>query len=176
MARRQFDANAILADLLRRGGGRRFDFCIDGRGQWFYQGSRIERPEMVKLFASVLRRAEDGSYWLVTPVEQGQIEVADVPFVIPAMATDGSGRARTITFIDNLERRHRLALPGQLRLRESAAASGLVPYFRLADGLEARLMQSVFYELAELAEPAPDDPDRLGIWSAGQFFELAPAA
>ena len=37
-------------------------------GTWFYHGSPIGRKPLVKLFASVLRREENGEYWLVTPV------------------------------------------------------------------------------------------------------------
>src|SRR4029077_19136683 len=40
-------------------------------GTWFYRGSPIGRIALVKLFASVLRREQDGSYWLVTPAERG---------------------------------------------------------------------------------------------------------
>ena len=36
-------------------------------GDWLYRGSPIHRMPLVKLFASVLRREADGSYWLVTP-------------------------------------------------------------------------------------------------------------
>lgn len=176
MARRPFDANVILADLLRSGTGRRFDFRIDARGDWFYQGSRIDRPEMVKLFASILRRAEDGSYWLITPVEQGRIEVDDAPFVIQSMTTEGDGHARQVTFIDNIERHHRLTRPGQLTMRQSSVAAGTVPYLTLNDGLDARLTQSVFYELADSAEEAPESPDSFGIWSGGHFFSLGAAS
>ena len=49
-------------------------------GTWFYQGSPINRLPLVKLFASVLRREDDGEYWLVTPVERGRVPVEDVPF------------------------------------------------------------------------------------------------
>ena len=42
--------------------------------------------------------------------------------------------------------------------------------------LEAKLTRPVFYELVELAEPSPDDPDVLGVWSQGVFFPIGPAA
>ena len=41
--------------------------------------------------------------------------------------------------------------------------------------LEAKLTRPVFYELVDLAEPSPDDPDMLGVWSQGAFFPLGPA-
>ena len=49
-------------------------------GTWFYRGTPIARQRLVKLFASVLRREDDGSYWLVTPVERGRIVVEDAHF------------------------------------------------------------------------------------------------
>src|SRR3712207_9260873 len=45
----------------------------------------IGRKELVCLFASVLKRERDGSYWLETPVERGRIEVEDAPFVAVEM-------------------------------------------------------------------------------------------
>ena len=61
-------------------------------GSWHYQGSPIKRIELVRLFASVLRRDADGSYWLVTPVERGLIEVEDAPFVGVELEVEGGGR------------------------------------------------------------------------------------
>ena len=58
-------------------------------GTWYYRGSPIGRLPLVKLFASVLRREDDGSYWLVTPAERGRVEVEDAPFL--AVAVDGEG-------------------------------------------------------------------------------------
>ena len=55
----------------------------------------------------------------------------------------------------------------------SEVAPGPVPYLRVRDRLEARLVTSVYYDLAELAEPGPPD-GRLGVWSAGRFFPLEP--
>ena len=57
------------------------DMRIARDGTWFYRGSPIARQRLVKLFASVLRREDDGSYWLVTPVERGRVSVEDAPFL-----------------------------------------------------------------------------------------------
>src|SRR5271168_4640056 len=68
-------------------GGRQKSICgrIDMRiardGKWFYHGTPIPRKEMVCLFASTLTRRPDGSYWLVTPCEEAEIEVEDAPFL-----------------------------------------------------------------------------------------------
>src|ERR1700690_1324488 len=67
------------------------DMRIARDGTWFYRGSPITRPRLVKLFASVLRREDDGSYWLVTPVERGRVSVEDAPFVAVELTSEGEG-------------------------------------------------------------------------------------
>src|SRR6516162_11777009 len=56
-------------------------FLIRRDGTWLYRGSPINRKELVCLFASVLKREADGSFWLETPAERGRIEVEDAPFI-----------------------------------------------------------------------------------------------
>ena len=76
---------------------------IDRQGRWFYHGSPINRKEMVCLFASVMHRAKDGSYLLITPGEMGRIQVEDVPFMAVEMFTAGSGREKVISFRTNMD-------------------------------------------------------------------------
>ena len=145
-------------------------------GTWRYRGSPIERIELVKLFASVLRREPDGSYWLVTPVERGRIEVDDVPFVAIELAAQGVGRARTVRLRTNVDEWLTLGPDHPLRLRravDAAAQAGPVPYVEVRAGLEARLARAVYYELVELGEERLDgDRQRFGVWSDGVFFTL----
>ena len=145
-------------------------------GTWRYRGSPIERLELVKLFASVLRRDPDGSYWLVTPVERGRIEVDDVPFVAVELATQGVGSARTVRLRTNVDQWLTLGPDHPLRLRrpvDSAGDAGPVPYVEVRAGLEARLARPVYYELVELGEERLDGArQRFGVWSDGVFFAL----
>ena len=53
---------------------------IDRSGVWHYNGSVVDRPRMVALFSSVLRR-EGEQYFLVTPAEKLHITVERAPFV-----------------------------------------------------------------------------------------------
>jgi uncharacterized protein len=149
---------------------------ITSDGAWHYRGSPIERVELVKLFASVLQREPDGSYWLVTPVERGRIEVDDVPFVAVELASEGSGPSRTVRLRTNLDEWLTLGPDHPLRLRRSvdgAAEAGPVPYVEVRAGLEARLVRPVYYELVELGEERPEgDRQRFGVWSDGAFFAL----
>lgn len=174
MARKPFDPEAILEAVIRgeRGCGD-FSLRIDRDGTWRYQGSPIGRLPLVKLFASVLRRGPDGHYWLVTPAEQGRIEVEDAPFVAVELRAEGSGREQRLSFRTNLDEWVTLGEDRPLRL--APAGDALVPYITVRDGLEARLDRPVFYHLVEFAEPAPEDGGTLGVWSRGRFFPLGPA-
>jgi hypothetical protein len=141
-------------------------------GTWFYRGSPISRQPLVKLFASVLRREPDGSYWLVTPAERGRIEVEDVPFLAVALTAEGEGHAQRLIFRTNLDEFVTAGPDHPLRV-ETAASGGLVPYILVRDGLEARLARPVFYELVELGtEERLDAVAEFGVWSEGMFFRL----
>jgi hypothetical protein len=56
------------------------DMRIARDGTWFYLGTPIGRPAMVRLFSTILRRDPEG-FVLVTPVEKVGITVDDAPFV-----------------------------------------------------------------------------------------------
>ena len=45
------------------------DMRIARDGTWFYEGTPIGRPALVRLFSTILKR-EAGKYFLVTPVEK----------------------------------------------------------------------------------------------------------
>ena len=63
-----------------------FDIRIDRDGQWFHRGSTIGRDKIAKLFSTVLHYDPNSKdYWLITPVEQGRIEVEDVLYRHPAV-------------------------------------------------------------------------------------------
>jgi hypothetical protein len=79
------------------------DMRIARDGTWYYGGSAINRIPLVKLFASVLRREGDGSYWLVTPAERGHVVVEDVPFIAVAVEMQGAGRDQRLIFRTNLD-------------------------------------------------------------------------
>lgn len=148
------------------------DHCGDSEmriaadGTWFHQGSPIGRPAMVRLFSSVLRREEDGSYVLVTPVEKLSIEVERTPFRALAVKSEGSGKERSLAFqIDHAD--PVIAGPDH-PLTFAADLDGTVPRLRVRGGLEAALERPVYYELAELALQEGGDPP--GLWSNGAFF------
>jgi hypothetical protein len=151
---------------------RDLDMRIARDGTWYYRGSPINRPALVKLFASVLRREDDGSYWLVTPVERGRVVVEDAPFIAVALDVEGEGRSQHLIFRSNLD--EIVAAGPEHGLRIETAADGTpAPYILVRPGLEARLARPVFYELADLgAEETIDGETKFGVWSDGMFFEL----
>jgi len=158
------------------GTGPRLPFCGDfairiGRdGTWYYQGTPIGRKPLVKLFASVLRREADGTYWLVTPAERGRIVVDDAPFVAVECEPKGRGREQVLAFRTNLDEWVEAGPERPLRVAESAGEPS--PYVLVRPGLEALIARPVYYQLAELAVPDPEDPQALGLWSKGRFFRL----
>src|SRR5689334_20445331 len=91
---KQFRQPVLLGDL---------DMRIARDGTWFYRGTPINRVPLVKLFASVLRREADGSYWLVTPAERGRVIVEDAPFVAVAVDREGEGPKQRLIFRTNLD-------------------------------------------------------------------------
>ena len=140
-------------------------------GKWFYHGTPIPRKEMVCLFASTLTRRADGSYWLVTPTEEAEIEVEDVPFLAVELFTCGTGREMVFSFRTNVD--EIVTLDEDHPLRVVCDGNGAPPYLSVRDGLEARLTRSVYYELVALGLEEKVEDERLyGIWSSGIFFPL----
>lgn len=154
-----------------------FPIRIARDGTWFYQGSPIGRKALARLFSTVLRRDESGRYLLVTPAERGFIQVDDVPFTAVELASEGEGRARTLRFRTNFDDWVTAGADHPIRVSHDARTGEPSPYIRVRDNLDALIVRPVFYELAELAEPVERDGSTiLGLWSAGVFFELGPAA
>lgn len=139
-------------------------------GGWFHQGQPITRPEMVRLFASILRRESDGGYVLVTPAEKLSITVEDAPFVAVEMKMEGDGRQARVALRLNTDE---LVIAGPDHpLRIIDTPDGPHPYLQVRRGLEALLTRPVFYDLANAA--VQNDDGRWGVWSNGAFFGMDP--
>jgi hypothetical protein len=148
------------------------DIRIARDGTWFYHGSPIGRKPMVKLFASVLRRNSDGSYWLVTPAERVRIQVDDAPFVAVALAVEGDGKLARLLFTTNVEETVTAGPDHPIRVAFDPVTAEPAPYVTVHDGLEALISRAVYYELVERGEI---QGDRFGVWSDGAFFSLGEA-
>src|SRR2546421_3414055 len=78
------------------------DMRIAADGTWYYLKTRIGRPALVKLFASVLKR-EGNRYFLVTPVEKCGIVVDDAPFLAVELRVDAPGARQVLNFRSNVD-------------------------------------------------------------------------
>ncbi|MEQ9317472.1 MAG: DUF1285 domain-containing protein, partial [Henriciella sp.] len=67
------------------------DMEIRADGSWWHEGGEIKRDRLVRLFSTILRRDEDGSYWLVTPYEKVVVHVEDAPFIAVRVDTVSQG-------------------------------------------------------------------------------------
>jgi hypothetical protein len=137
-------------------------------GTWFHQGAPIPRPEMVRLFSTILRREADGRHVLVTPAEKLDIAVEDAAFIAIAVASEGEREARRLGFTLNTGDPVIAGAEHEISMRDGA------PYLHVRGGLEARIARPVYYELAEIAIAEGGDPP--GVWSEGAYFPLMDAA
>jgi len=136
-------------------------------GTWKHEGTRITRESLVKLFASILRKDEDGETYLVTPAEKIVVKVEDAPFVAVRADRVGEGADQTIVFTTNVGDIV-AAGPGH-PLRVDRRGDEPRPYVLVRGRLEARILRAPFYELVEWAEPREG---KLGVWSGGVWWEL----
>ena len=150
-----------------------FPIRIARDGTWFYRDSPIQRKELAKLFSTVLWLDGEGQYWLKTPVEQGVIDVQDAPFTAVEMEVGGAGRDMVLRFRNNFDDWVTADAEHPLRVEQDPETREPSPYIRVRDNLDALILRPVFYELVEIATPVERDGRAvLGVWSAGEFFEL----
>ena len=154
-----------------------FEMRIAKDGVWYHQGTPIKRLPLVKLFASVLLKEQDDSYWLVTPVEKGMIEVEDAPFLaveVECVTSNENESFKTdFSFRTNLDEFVICGPENPLRVNIDPKTQEPNPYILVRDGLEAKITRSVFYELIDVANERIIDGKRfLGIWSKGIFYQL----
>ncbi len=148
-------------------------FVIKRDGTWLFRGSAIQRKELVCLFASVLKRGDDGSFLLETPAERGRIEVEDAPFVAVELDWTGDGRHQTLSFRTNVDQVVTAGPDHPIRVAHDLLTCEPTPYILIRQGIEARINRAVYYELVALAVPEWVGCRRmLGVWSRGRFFSL----
>ena len=145
------------------------DMEIRRDGTWFYEGTPIGRPALVRLFASILRLDGD-EYVLVTPVEKVGIRVEDAPFV----AVDFEREGDALVFTTNVG--DRVAAGPDHAIRVERRDDGPAPYLHVRRGLEALIDRKSFYRLADIGETAEHEgAEWFGVRSRGAFFPMIPA-
>ena len=105
------------------------------------------------------------------------VKVEDAPFLAVRVDRVGEpGRHQTLAFLTNLDDITLAGPDAPIRVETDPETGEPAPYVLVRGQLEAKLTRPVFYELVDLAEPSPDDPDILGVWSQGAFFPIGSAA
>ena len=147
------------------------DMRIARDGTWFYEGSPINRFQLVKLFSSILRR-EEGKYYLVTPVEKVGITVEDAPFVAVEFEVSGEGEAQELYFTTHVGDQVLAGAEHPIRVERQAESGEPSPYVMVRNDLEALIDRKSFYRLVELG---CHHEGWFGLWSGGVFFPMIPS-
>jgi uncharacterized protein len=142
------------------------DMRIARDGTWFYLGTPIGRPAMVRLFSGIIRRDGD-DYFLVTPVEKVGIRVDDAPFVAIDVAQDGAD----LVFTTNVDDQVRAGPDHPIRVDRDPVTGEPSPYVLIRRNLWALIDRKSFYRLVDRGEP---DGDWFGVRSGGTFFPIIP--
>lgn len=150
------------------------DICITRDGRWFHEGDEFRRHELVKLFASILKREGD-DYFLVTPVEKWRIRVEDVPFAVVDFDRQGSGSEQVLAFKTATDD---VVIAGQehpIWVDSQPLSDGTeepAPYIMVRNNMAGRISRNVFYHLVDLALENGDG-DTIAVTSQGVNFPLA---
>lgn len=140
------------------------DMRIARNGTWFHDGTPIGRPEMVRLFSTILKREGD-RYFLVTPVEKVGITVEDAPFVAVDVAQEGADLA----FVTNVGDRVVAGPDHPIRVERDAASGEPSPYVLVRRDLWALIDRKTFYRLVDLGAV---EGAWFGVRSGAIFFPM----
>lgn len=152
------------------------DMRIRRDGVWFHEGTPIGRPGLVKLFSSILKREGD-RYFLVTPVEKVGISVDDAPMLAVDFTVSGTGADQVLTFTTLTEDVIVASAANPIRVARDPQTGEPSPYVLVRANLEALIDRKSFYRLIDLGtQTLHEGQGWFGLWSAGTFFPVIPAA
>lgn len=153
------------------------DLVIRRDGSWWHEGARIGREKLIRLFARILRKDENGKTYLVTPVEKIEIKVEAAPFLAVRVDRTGEGKEQNLGFLTNLDDAVIAGPEHPIRV-ETGEDGEPEPYVHVRGRLEALITRAAFYDLVEFAERGEDETGEpcMGVWSRGVFFPLGPVA
>jgi hypothetical protein len=150
------------------------DMRIASDGTWYYMGTPIGRPALVRLFSTILKR-EDGKHFLVTPVEKVGIRVDDAPFMAVEMVKEQGAEGLSLRFRTNVDDWVSCDSAHPLRF-EASAEGGLTPYLHVRADLWAKVTRALYYDLVDIGEVRMvDGHEKFGVASSGAFFAMADA-
>ncbi len=153
----------------------KMDMLIKADGSWWHDGTRITRLPLVKLFASILRKDDDGITYLVTPVEKIEIVVERGHFMAVRVDIEGVGKDQRMFFTTNLDEVIEAGKDHPIRVETDSQTLEPAPFVTVRGRLEAVMTRPVFYELVEHAvEIDTAGSKQLGVYANGRFFPLGP--
>ena len=120
---------------------------VDENGDWYHEGNKIFRPEILEALYSKLDQAPSGEFFLSDLKETCLVEVEDTPFVISRVdfERDESGSERIVLGLKNISKSEVLD-PCTLKIER-----GNVLYCKVMDGrFVARFSRPAYYQFAEL--------------------------
>ena len=151
------------------------DMRIARDGTWFYMGTPIGRPELVRLFSTILRKDGD-DYFLVTPVEKVGIRVDDAPFLAVDFSVDAPGRDQVLRFETNVGDLVEAGPDAPIRVERDPDTQEPAPYVRVRANLDALIDRKSFYRLVDIGTHHEImGHSWFGLWSHGAFFPIVPS-
>jgi hypothetical protein len=149
------------------------DLIIHRDGQWFYEGKAIAREATVRLFSSILRREDDGEFYLVTPVEKWRIRVEDTPLLAHSLAVIGEGEQQVLQLTTNVGETIEVSDSHPLSVGQYPGSHEPRPVIHVAHGVKARLVTAAFYELVNLAQERELAGETVfGVMSHRKFWKI----
>ena len=119
---------------------------VDENGDWFHDGNRIFRPEILETFYEKLDQTPTGEFILTDFRGSCLLDVADTPFVVSRvdLERDEYGKERIIMRLKNISRSEVMD-PDTL-----ATGRGNILYCRVFGGrFLARFSRPAYYQFAE---------------------------
>lgn len=160
--KRNFDAPPL--HLWHPGLSGDIDIQINADGEWYHEGDPITRQSIVTLFSRILRREDDGEYYLVTPAEKWRIRVALHPLIVVDADVLGQGDDAVLKL--SLNNGSTVDVGPEHPLSTESRREG-VAVVSLPHGLTAMFSRACWYRLAELLD------DDMVVHSKGHHYPLA---
>ena len=117
--------------------------CIDKDGRWFYEGSEIIHPTILKIFCDSLEMDGNGRYRIIVENELCYIEVEDAPFIVRTLRGDCDCG---ITLVLNSLASEELDPESLFFGRDN------ILYARLRSGIPVKFSRAAYYQLAMMLE------------------------
>jgi uncharacterized protein len=138
-------------------------------GSWWHAGSRILRQPIIDLFATVLRKDENGQTWLVTPGEKVIVHVQDAHFLATRVDQVETSLGQAVAVTTNVGDLAVIGPEHPLHVTLDAQTGEPRPYVTIRGRLTARILRAPFYELVGWGH---ERAGRFEIISQGMAFSL----